>query len=136
MKSTWLVVITALASCTNNNVAGSYHGTLTVTTTTGTVAATTLANILAEEIEVQLSSIDSSTNVTCDVQGMSVSGTQLHFDCATHQCGCSFDTSELGITAATGSVVSDVLTVDFSGADMEGAAYSATFMGLLDPGTR
>jgi hypothetical protein len=136
MNRTWLAFISMLAGCTGGNVSGSYNGTLTITTTTGNVVVTTLANIHPEEIAVELSSNGAGANVTCDVQGMSVSGTSLHFDCATHQCGCSMDAADLTITAASGSVVNDVLTVDFSGEGTGGSAYSATFMGMLEPGTR
>jgi len=137
MKTTWLALITALASCTSsNNVSGSYNGTLTITTTNGNVVVTTLANILPDEIGVDLSSTTGTSNVSCHIQGLSVSGTMLHFDCAAHQCSCSVDATNLDITAATGSVVNDLLTVDFSGEDTGGVAYSATFMGMLEPGTR
>jgi hypothetical protein len=134
MRSLALVSMLVLAGCTNQDAAGSYEGTLTITLPQGSVVTSGIGNLVPSAFE--LNSTGNGPAVFCDIQQKSQHGTTISFNCATAPCFCSMQPNDLMITAATGTAANDLLSLQFSGTVGQGDAFSAVFMGTFQPGTR
>jgi hypothetical protein len=63
-------------------------------------------------------------------------GSAIHLACATTSCSCELESATLTVTTASGTVSGDQLTLSFGGTGPMDDAFSATFTGTLEPGTR
>jgi hypothetical protein len=131
-----------LAACGSTNVGGSYNGTLVITESNGNAVISATTN-LNYDSGVELFSTQTGVDVECTLGGLASSGSTLHLDCATTTCSCSVSSnagggaSSLEVTSASGTESNDVVMLQFSGTDSPAnVAFSATFMGSLEPGTR
>jgi hypothetical protein len=133
MKHAYLGLLLLIGACSDDtSFAGNYRGTLTITMTGGMVVATTLAVVNSEEIGVTLSGSSGTTNVDALLQGLSTSGSAMAFDCSTSTCRLTLDATDFRVTAASGSMEDDLLSLAFSGESTTGLASSAVFMGVRE----
>ena len=144
MSLTCAIAILFAAACTSDKsgVEGSYNGTLTVTTTNGSVVVSGITNLnLDSGVELFSTGSAPMPDVNCGLGALSTHGSMINLDCSTVTCGCTIsstlETMSLEVTAAGGTEASDLLTLMFSGTEDPGnLAFTATFMGTLEPGTR
>jgi hypothetical protein len=135
MKIYWLCLLALPACGGGSSIGGSYNGTLTVDETGAQVVAATTANVLTDEDSVEIFSND-DTNVSCTIEGIDRHGSDIVFRCNELTCSCSIGSANLEVTTASGAITGDQLSLTFSGTDTNNAAFSATFAGTLEAGTR
>ena len=144
MSLTCVIAILFAAACTSDNssVAGSYNGTLTVTTTADSLVVPGITNLNPDSgVEIFSTGSAPLPDVNCVLGALSTHGSTINLDCRTVTCGCTITSTlaalSLEVTAAAGTEASDLLMLTFSGTEDPGnVAFTATFMGTLEPGTR
>jgi len=144
MSLTYVIAILFVAACSSgsSSVAGSYNGTLTVTTTSDSLVVSGITNInLDSGAELFSTGSAPMPDVNCGLGAISTHGSTINLDCSTVTCICTISstlaTMSLEVTAAAGTEANDLLTLTFSGTEDPGnVAFTAMFMGTLEPGTR
>lgn len=136
MARAWLIPMVLLASC-QDEPRGVYNGTTTFTLTSGNVVVTSRATLYPDLNEAELVSTLGTPDLDCHFVGPTWNGSSVQYDCVQFQCFCTLDTTELTVSTASGTLSGDLLSLAFGGeVSGGGAAFSAAFMGALEPGTR
>jgi hypothetical protein len=73
---------------------------------------------------------------SCLLGGLSTSGSTASFACNQTSCSCTLGSASFQVTSASATLVNDQLSVTMGGTGSGGNAFSGTFTGALEAGTR
>jgi hypothetical protein len=137
MARALLLTFLLLGACSQDDPRGVYDGTATVTMTSGNIVVTSRVTLYPDLNDAELVSTAGPPDLGCHFVGPTWNGSSVHYDCAQFQCDCMLETTDLTVTTASGTLSGDLLSLAFGGeVSGGGAAFSAAFMGTLEPGTR
>jgi hypothetical protein len=130
-----LLIVAALCACSGDpdeNLAGSYRGSLTWTPSASAAIVDTdvLANI---NRETNYSVSITSNSGSCLLNGARRQGDTVQFNSPE---SCTFRAAVYDLRTATGALVSDQLTIDLTGEAAAAQTIGIRFVGSLEAGTR